>query len=100
MLLINCPFASVVRTVLNQVIPARSLHKLAVLGGPSVPPPPTATARDCLGLAWPGRALARVAFCILCSRDLAGVGSIHCARLRLLSTSRTRMRMVACEHPG
>uniref|UniRef100_A0A7S0MDF4 CRAL-TRIO domain-containing protein n=1 Tax=Cryptomonas curvata TaxID=233186 RepID=A0A7S0MDF4_9CRYP len=34
-LLINCPFASVVRTVLNQVIPARSLHKLAVLGGPA-----------------------------------------------------------------
>mmetsp|Transcript_3466 Transcript_3466/g.10012 ORF Transcript_3466/g.10012 Transcript_3466/m.10012 type:complete len:199 (+) Transcript_3466:563-1159(+) len=32
-LLINCPFATVIRTVLNQVIPARSIHKLAVMGG-------------------------------------------------------------------
>ena len=40
MLLLNCPFASVVRTVLQQVIPARSQHKLAVLGGQQVSPPP------------------------------------------------------------
>jgi len=30
--ILNCPFASVVRTVLRQVVPARSQHKLAVHG--------------------------------------------------------------------
>lgn len=31
-LILNCPFATVVRGVLKQVVPARSQHKLAVLG--------------------------------------------------------------------
>uniref|UniRef100_A0A7S0EI57 CRAL-TRIO domain-containing protein n=1 Tax=Hanusia phi TaxID=3032 RepID=A0A7S0EI57_9CRYP len=31
-LILNCPFATVVRGVLRQVVPARSQHKLAVLG--------------------------------------------------------------------
>lgn len=31
-LILNCPFASVVRGVLKQVVPARSQHKLAVMG--------------------------------------------------------------------
>jgi len=30
--ILNCPFATVVRQVLKQVVPARSQHKLAVLG--------------------------------------------------------------------
>ena len=58
MLLLNCPFASVVRTVLQQVIPARSQHKLAVLGGqqasPLPPSLPPLKPRRGAGLGWCG----------------------------------------------